>query len=212
MAVLADGLLDELDAKYLSPNGACTDTSVVVGASAVTLSTMRGVFAFVAIMLLAALSLATLEIAIYRFRFVNTPFKLCRRLNICCGYHYVKPPRPPLPRGQWNPARSLTTLQSLVEAVRGGSSRALHVTTNPLSALAPGPDAEIACGPPARVETGVAQLSSELEITAAGSGASNATLPDRETQAVRTTGTGRRKAHLVPVRTASPAMNVNEAV
>lgn len=209
MVVIAGGLLDELDAKYLSPKGACTDTSIVVGASAVTLSTMRGVFAFVAIMILAALSLAVLEIAIYRFRFVSTPFRLCRRLNICCGYHYDKPPRPPLPRGHWNPARSFRTLHSLVEAIRSGSNRARRVTTNPLSA--PGPaDAEIACGPPASGETGFAQPSSELEIT--GAGASNIPLSDRiewEAKAVRT-GTGRRKAHLMPVRTASPA--TNEAV
>jgi ABC-type amino acid transport substrate-binding protein len=111
-----DGMLQTLNDRYLAPSATCEAATVALAATAVTLSTMRGVFAFVAILLLVAFTFVFLELLIYRFRFSASPFKICRRLNIFCGYHYDKQgPPTALARGTWDTS-SIRTITALTKS------------------------------------------------------------------------------------------------
>ncbi len=110
-------MLDDLDARYLTQSPTCLAAAVSLGATAVTLNTMRGVFAFVAIMLLVSVAFAALELLIYRYRFSSSPCKVCRRLNIFCGYHYDKPRPPELPRGQWDISANFKTIGAAAKSL-----------------------------------------------------------------------------------------------
>ena len=68
---------------------------------------VQGVFAGVAIMLAISLVFVVLETVIYQFRFTRTPLKCCRRLNICCGYHYEKDAMASEPHGKWSLSANL---------------------------------------------------------------------------------------------------------
>lgn len=80
-------------------------------------------------MLAVSFAFVFLEIAIYQFRFTHTPLRICRRLNICCGYHYdkseVAEQTPETPATRWGlPAnmKILGRVQERLQQLQSSSS------------------------------------------------------------------------------------------
>ncbi len=49
---------------------------------------LGGIFIFIVSIFALSLCIVGVEVVVYFFRNVDAPCKLCRRLNICCGYRY----------------------------------------------------------------------------------------------------------------------------
>ena len=131
------GVIKSLDNKYFN-SATCRESNSqsAIQAYVLTLKDIAGIFVLVSAILGLSLVLLIIEVIIYRNRHRKAPFKICRRLNIFCGFRYDhhKPiPKSPWERGQRRSVVQLTRIQNHRDPHDGSGAlgQPIVVTNNP---------------------------------------------------------------------------------